>query len=506
MSLDRQLQEKLMALQVQQQDCSFDFYHQITVDDLLELEEHGSASQLLNSLGWSAEDLLSMAKIESWMEWELQKHFVPLSAETCLQNMSRKFPKLNPDVENKFRMIRGRELKQHKVSVYRILKEVAQQCKAVSLALASTEESTLDLNSVDVSNCANNDCEILHPVLRFLQLLQKDLVIPGRPLAPLKPQFLLIGSIAEGTRMGKADEVDISISFQGLQDNPLCLLRDNGESKEDDALLHLGFTAKDCPGHLKRFLDDRQTFNYPLFLLCFLSELQLGINNIESSGQMPDPRLQVASSWQPCKICQSQKESWPGEPFTHCKKCAPTVTHTKIAPCLILRWKAKKGQKATMVTVDIVPRFPIYHEKGQVHLCGQVTRFLLDVRPPGWLPQFLNVVSKDRILPEMAHQIENEGSTDHVFTSTIQLLHYGPDSPSSPSCLLRPGQALAVNRDFKEDERLRSVYVALKGVNSLLRTKVSSYVLKKVVLQEDVRTFINNPTNSDNVSILKNIL
>jgi hypothetical protein len=476
----------------------------LSCDDLFKLERD-KATDFLSNMSWSAEEMLCASNHQAWVDWERIKYFSPpTESNVCIRSLTEEFPKFNPEVESKFRMIRGRFLKQHKVSYEHILENAVRQCQAVAEAVeASTKDDVLNLHSVDLSKCNNVDCEILHPVLAFLQLLQKDLTQSGRALAPLKPNFLLIGSIAEGTRMGKADEVDISIRFQALRDHPLEVLKDNGVGA-DYNLTNLGF-QQGCPSFMANFVDKHQRFDFPVFLRCFLKEIRTSVNNIKAAGKMPDPRLEVMPYWTPCKVCQSHHETTlkPWQPLTHCKSCAPTVTHNKIAACLILRWRAKKGQEATSVTVDVVPRFSVRHVEGHSSLCGRVTRFLLDTKPPGWRQQFYNIIDKDRILPEntttTSFSFEGENS---AFTSTIQLLNYFPPSSSWPCWLLRPGQVLSVNRDFSMDRRLRDVYITLKGVNSLLRVNVSSYVLKKVILQDHMRDFVKDPTNTINVSFL----
>ncbi len=45
--------------------------------------------------------------------------------------------------------------------------------------------------------------------------------ISKKEMTWLMPSFILIGSVAEGTRLEKADEIDLTVKFQGLDEHPL---------------------------------------------------------------------------------------------------------------------------------------------------------------------------------------------------------------------------------------------------------------------------------------------
>ena len=47
-------------------------------------------------------------------------------------------------------------------------------------------------------------------------------------MASFQPKFSLIGSVAEGTRLDKASEIDVTVELSGLEDTPL-IIRNGSE-------------------------------------------------------------------------------------------------------------------------------------------------------------------------------------------------------------------------------------------------------------------------------------
>ena len=52
-------------------------------------------------------------------------------------------------------------------------------------------------------------------LLRMAQQLEKELPRVNQIMAFLKPKFTLVGSAAEGTRIGLGNEIDLTMRFQG---------------------------------------------------------------------------------------------------------------------------------------------------------------------------------------------------------------------------------------------------------------------------------------------------
>ena len=81
------------------------------------------------------------------------------------------------------------------------------------------------INTID-SRMLN--CAIIHDLVAFAKLLEVALGKASEIMELLKPTFTLVGSIPEGTRIGIANELDITINFEGWRDNPPLLANIDG--------------------------------------------------------------------------------------------------------------------------------------------------------------------------------------------------------------------------------------------------------------------------------------
>ena len=58
-------------------------------------------------------------------------------------------------------------------------------------------------------------CHMVMDLLKIAQLLEKELPAVSPIMAYLKPRFTLVGSAAEGTRIGLGSEIDLTMRFEG---------------------------------------------------------------------------------------------------------------------------------------------------------------------------------------------------------------------------------------------------------------------------------------------------
>ena len=67
-------------------------------------------------------------------------------------------------------------------------------------------------------SCSNStDCKAVRDMLEFSCLIEDYLREESKVFKPLKPRFVLIGSVKEQTRVGQADEIDVTIDFENLE-------------------------------------------------------------------------------------------------------------------------------------------------------------------------------------------------------------------------------------------------------------------------------------------------
>ena len=85
------------------------------------------------------------------------------------------------------------------------------------------------------------------------------------------------------------------------------------------------------------------------------------------------------------------------------------------------------------------------------------------------------------MLPE-AFDALLQSDTD-VFDVTMKILHYGPYNNN----IIRPGQILDVKTFNTDDARLKGVYLCAKTMVKLLGRDIKSYLLKKIILLDDMK-------------------
>ncbi len=317
------------------------------------------------------------------------------------------------------------------------------------------------------------DCAKQKALLIAIKDIGGQLNRPESFFSSLKPTLVLIGSASEGTQLCKANELDFSIIFTKMQDTPLHLGAGNDATNLTlDSL---------CEGDscLRQFLKpDGKSFDYPKFMKCLLEE----VSSIVKRMSLPQG-LSVDLEWRPCKGCDElslKKSSAKFKPMHHCDSCFPAITHTKAGICLILKWKDTE-----ILAVDLIPLFHIKSHGGLMYLFDSVISTLWQKMPENWLRYLRKLMDKDRVLPEAFSKIQLEVSStkEDIMLVSLKLLNYGDDN----NYIIRPSQDIKTGTSFDKYPHLRETYVHVKALARLLKVEISSYFLKKLVLQDNLR-------------------
>ena len=77
------------------------------------------------------------------------------------------------------------------------------------------------LRDLTINDCMHKlprrmHCLIIQDVIRFFKKVEDKLQTHSPLFQRLKPRFILMGSVPEGTRIGVGNEMDICVQFQGL--------------------------------------------------------------------------------------------------------------------------------------------------------------------------------------------------------------------------------------------------------------------------------------------------
>ncbi len=305
----------------------------------------------------------------------------------------------------------------------------------------------------------------IRSVLLALRLILEDLRTTS--LNWLKPAMRLVGSLNEGSCLIPANELDVTLSFEALNDHPLKILHDNACQvvlPDDSVLGSKGFSIMGS-----------KVLNYPKFYSFLLQSLSDSIAKMSKHTTWP-AKLKCNLSWNfdQCSSCQLESNvnrTSVHSALTHCQNCHPTVCHTKIGPCVVFTY----GIYRTPLAVDIVPVYPIVSPgQGMASLFKAAKETVERKKPENWNGHYKKLMTVERVLPEPGgiHQfVETRG----IFHIPIKLLNYGPEN----NHIIRPGMnSNQVSNGF--------VYAYCKAVKKLLMVKVSSYAIKKVLSLEQV--------------------
>ena len=143
-------------------------------------------------------------------------------------------------------------------------------------------------------------CLIVQDLLLFLQILEVKLAEVSRLMKYLKPRFTVVGSVAEGTRIGIGNEVDVCITFLKwmkeppfkVDGDPFSLKRNMSHNHEDgkfcEECTELNDVVSKWPGWIrKRYFHEEEIFLYNTFKDDLLIALDRAVDAIYKSGQNP---------------------------------------------------------------------------------------------------------------------------------------------------------------------------------------------------------------------------
>ena len=288
-------------------------------------------------------------------------------------------------------------------------------------------------------------------MIKSVQLIEKELqaLLPKFDL-----YFVLVGSIAEGTRTHQADELDLAVVFEG----------------QFFSLGKDGFTL---------LSQEAEPFDYEKFFSQFLHLVSLIVNEKVNCASITNGRIKIKQQTGECPRCPIQVyDSKMGTLYTHCDNCLPPVTHTKCGICLILEWS--DGNDTYVLTIDLVPVFPVVGSSVS-KLFGNVTKTLL-TEPSNWLKYSQGFIAKDIFLPESYEEAFKETPSKPLLVG-MKILHYGE---GGKNFLIRPIQQLGVAA-FEDNKQLKDVYCYIKCLKTILDIDVNSYFIKKVLLTKAVK-------------------
>ena len=202
-------------------------------------------------------------------------------------------------------------------------------------------------------------------------------------LSGFEPELCVIGSVVEGTRIGAGSEIDVSCSLEGLTENVFELGPNAFNLKLSSDGLVLFKT-----NHWERFIGDNTNFNYIAFLKELLEQLQNGLKSIQV--KLPArmtfnlnysmDQCKTKNEAEQCKHDSSQPNGF--HPVKHCVNCMPSITFTKLGPCIITQWKETWASNPHNLTMDLILVFK--HLSTSLELFKHSNTTLFEETPFNW--------------------------------------------------------------------------------------------------------------------------
>ena len=172
-------------------------------------------------------------------------------------------------------------------------------------------------------------CLIIQDLILFFKKVENKLQSHNTQLKKLKPTFTLMGSVAEGTRLSIANEMDICMEFEGLKSSPFKI------NLEDP--YHI-YKTDSFPDWMQDYFDSNGRLVLQKLKLRLLEAVESVSVEVLSDNQT---RLQHITpnneyDWKTCKTC---RENTNLQLFKQCKNCCVMTSQTKVGICLQLAWK-----------------------------------------------------------------------------------------------------------------------------------------------------------------------
>ena len=314
--------------------------------------------------------------------------------------------------------------------------------------------------------------------------LEKDL--QQGSLMEFKPTLELVGSMAEGTRIGLANELDLSIKF--------LLWRNQVPFKIESDPFSLKKAQSSPPIMDEFFHEDR--FQFHKFMHFLLDAVHESVDRIFEQNRNPPNLRRVTTNreWSegrsPCTNFQSCKASLPKTDFVQCPMCSVTVSQTKKGVALQLEWVSDNGTRV-YCSIDLIPMFQI-EPIPPLRLTRLIVENMIGDDPPqGWLSFLFKYAEDYKIIQELTRL--GSGDVTSVGLKTMSFFE-GKNHHVTP--------VQEFTRSKFSSERMRDIYSYIKFLKKALDLKLSSYWVKKELLKADYQSILES-CETDDVALVQ---
>ena len=281
----------------------------------------------------------------------------------------------------------------------------------------------------------------------------------------LKPEFTLVGSVAEGTRIGLGNELDITMKFLAWEKCPFM--------KVGDSAFHLLCSRDKAPEWLLRYITEQGYFYLSRFMGDLLDGIEKAVVHLFDQGMNP-PSLKCITmnrSWI-CEQC-SKNKALKDNLVRQCKNCCVLVSQTKMGVCLQFKWSSKVHKEPLYCSIDLVPVFRVEPLR-PLDLASIVNIGMLTPgHPREWFDCVKSYIREDKVLMEI---FQDEGGEDMVHYVLLKVINCSKDS-----YFIRPSQLLA-QKKF-QSPMSKKAYCYIKALKKVLSLDISQYMVKKSLMK-----------------------
>jgi hypothetical protein len=289
----------------------------------------------------------------------------------------------------------------------------------------------------------------------------------------LKPIFILMGSVPEGTKIGLGNETDIMMVFDGFKKPPFQVM-------EGDPF-HL-YATEDLPEWMDTYLDSNRRFIFHKFMSDLLHIVSSCIESIFNGKKIignlmiKTTNAEFNSDKLKCQDCRKRKDEEHATIFKQCKNCMVAVSQTKIGIGLQFLWRSIVfGKDTVYCSLDLVPTFKI---KGiaPLDLARIINMGMIYHKPGGWLKYLQKYAKAEVIMPDILFGSKKD-ITDKDMIGSVLLKNI--NTSIDKNYYVRPGQNLN-GQKFKSDD-LKWVYTRIKALKIIFGVNIDNYMLKKLL-------------------------
>ena len=312
----------------------------------------------------------------------------------------------------------------------------------------------------------------------FAKRLEAGLNLPDSPMHLLKPRFTLMGSVPEGTRIGIANEMDVSVEFDGISSTPFKM------TEVDPYHLYSNELFADW---MSAYFDSGGRFLLGKFKMDLLNAVEAAAAPIlEDKGtRLEAYTLNESYSEDDCESCKARVAGANSTSlFSQCKNCKVPVSQNKVGVCLQMAWRHEGFTYRTDLGDEIQKSFTIYtsldlvpvYETEPIPLRSFVrsqNRGMVRAgHPLQWYDSVRKYLSHDKILLSFEDQTKGE----MVSKVLLKLINC-----QTENCyMIKAGQHII--RGKFQSTRLKRVYCQIKVLRQALGvTQLSNYLLKKIL-------------------------